>query len=159
MTGTATVKIATPSDREVTVTRVFAAPRQHVFDALTKPELLKRWLFAPGRSLEICDVDLKVGGGYRFVFRGPDKKDVGTRGTYREIVAPQKIVNVESWEDWDAGETLVTTILDEKDGQTMFTSTMLFPSREVRDTVLKSGLEKGVSENYDKLDALLASMS
>src|SRR5215510_3890446 len=111
MTGTATVKIATPTDREVTLTRVFAAPRQQVFEALTTPELLKRWLFAPGRSLEICDIDLRVGGSYRFVFRGPEKKDVGTRGIYREIVPSERIVNSEWWEDWDAGETIVTTVL------------------------------------------------
>ena len=156
MSSTGTVRIATPTDREVVVTRVFDAPRQLVFDALTRPELLKRWLFAPDRSLAICEIDLRVGGSFHFVFSGPGKKDVGTRGSYQEIVPGERIVNDEWWDDWDAGKTLTTTILVEQDGKTTFTSTMLFPSQEVRDTVLKSGLGHGVRENYDRLDALLA---
>jgi uncharacterized protein YndB with AHSA1/START domain len=159
MTTTATLKITTPSDREVVMTRVFDAPRDLVFEALTKPELVKRWMEAPGRSLEVCDVDLRVGGAYRFVWRGPGRKDVGTRGVYREIAAPGRLVTSESWEDWDAGETLATTVLVEHDGKTTLTITMLFPSREVRDTVLEAGLKSGAAVNYDRLAGVLASAS
>jgi len=159
MTDTEPLKITTPTEREVVVTRVFNAPRQLVYDALTRPELLKRWLEAPGRSLTICEIDLRVGGAYHFVFSGAGKKDVGTRGTYLEIQPGERLVNNESWEDWDAGETLVTTRFDEREGKTMFICTMLFPSREVRDIVLKSGLEHGVTENYDRLEELLAMLA
>jgi uncharacterized protein YndB with AHSA1/START domain len=149
------LKITTPTDREVVLTRVFNAPRRLVFDALTRPELLKRWLTAPGRALEVCEIDLRVGGAYRYVFRGPGKKDVGLRGVYREIVPSARLATTETWEDWDAGETFATTVLTERDGKTTFTETMLFPSQEVRDTVLKSGLERGATENYDKLAEVL----
>jgi uncharacterized protein YndB with AHSA1/START domain len=156
MTASETLTITTPSEREVVITRVFDAPRELVFDALTQPELLKRWLEAPGRALEICDVDLRVGGAYRFVWRGPGKKDVGSRGVYREIAPPARLVTSETWEDWDAGETLATTVLVERDGRTTLTITMLFPSRDVRDTVLKSGLRSGAAANYDALAEVLA---
>lgn len=156
MTATEALKITTPSEREVVITRVFDAPRDLVFDALTKPELLKRWLEAPGRSLEICDIDLRVGGAYHVVWRGPGRKDVGSRGVYRELAPPGRLVTSESWEDWDAGETLATTVLVERNGKTTLTITMLFPSREVRDTVLESGLKSGSAANYEKLAELLA---
>jgi len=149
--------ITTPTDREVVVTRVFDAPRRLVFEALTKPELLRRWLSAPGRSLVVCEIDLRVGGAYRYLWRGPGRSDVGMRGVFRQIVPAQRLVNSEAWEDWDAGETLSTTDLMEQRGKTTLTSTMLFPSREVRDMVLKSGLERGAVENYDKLAELLTS--
>src|SRR5215813_7984905 len=135
--------------------RVFDAPRSLVFDALTKPELLKRWYGPTGWSLVVCEVDLRVGGKWRFVSSLPDGKMIGQRGVYREIMPPERLMNTEAWEDWDAGETLVTTILVEQDGKTTYTSTILFPSQEVRDTVVKSGLEHGAAELYDKLDALL----
>jgi uncharacterized protein YndB with AHSA1/START domain len=159
MTDAGTVRITTPSDREVVVTRDFDAPRRLVFDALTRPDLLERWLEAPGRALVICEVDLRVGGAYRYVFRGPGKKDVGMRGVFREIVPPERIANTETWEDWDAGETFATTLLVERGGTTTFTSTMLFPSKEVRDSVLKAGLERGATENYARLAEFLASIA
>lgn len=148
--------LTTPTDREVVMTRVFDAPRILVFDAVTKPHLLKRWLIAPGRVMEVCEIDLKVGGAYRFVWRGPGRKDVGMYGIYREIAAPERFVRTEAWEDWKAGETLVTTTLAERDGKTTLATTVLFPSREVRDAVLNSGLRKGADEGFDKLAELLA---
>ncbi len=153
---TNTVQLTTPTDREIVLTRVFDAPRELVFDASTKPELLKRWMAAPGRSLEVCEIDLKVGGAYRFVFRGPGRKDVGMRGVYREVARPERVVRTESWEDWDAGETLVTIVLVEHGGQTTLTTTVCFPSQDVRDAVLKSGIERGAAENFDRLAECLA---
>lgn len=156
MNATETLAVATPSDREVVLTRTFAAPRSLVFDALTKPELLRRWYGPTGWTLDVCDVDLRVDGAWRFVVRRPDGKAIGQKGVYREIIRDERIVNTESWEDWDAGECLVTTVLDERDGETTFSSTILFPSREVRDTVVKAGLEHGANESYEKLAEVLA---
>lgn len=157
MKNEGTLQITTPTEREVVLTRVFDAPRSLVFDAWTKPELLVRWLVAPGRSMVICEIDLKVGGAYRFVWRGAGRKDVGMRGVYHEITPPELLVRTESWEDWDAGESLVTTVLEERDGRTTLKETVLFPSREVRDTVLESGLKHGAEENFGRLDEYLAS--
>jgi uncharacterized protein YndB with AHSA1/START domain len=153
-----TVTITTPTDREVVLTRRFDAPRSLVFEAMTTPELLKRWLRAPGRALEVCEVDLRVGGSFRYVFRGPGKRDVGMRGIFREVVAPERLVHVETWEDWDAGESTVATTLVERAGKTMLTTTARFPSKEVRDIVLKSGMERSAGENYDNLADVLTSM-
>jgi uncharacterized protein YndB with AHSA1/START domain len=152
------VAITTPGDREVMVTRVFDATRDLVFDALTKPELIRRWYGPVGSAMEVCEVDLRPGGKWRFVSRKPNGKVIGQHGVYREIAAPSRIVNTEAWEDWDAGETLVTTMLVEKGGKTTLTSRMLFPSREVRDTILKSGLEGSVGPVYDKLAEVLATL-
>ena len=154
-----TLEVTTPTEREVVLTRAFDAPRRLVFDAMTRPELLKRWLGAPGRTLEVCETDLTAGGAYRYVWRGPGKRDVGMHGVHREVVSPERIVRTEAWEDWDAGETVVTAVLVEQRGRTTLTSTVLFPSQEVRDTVLKSGLKSGADENYDKLAELLASIA
>lgn len=129
MNAADTVTISTPSDREVVVTRTFDAPRTLVFDAYTQPELLKRWYGAPGRSLVVCEIDLRVGGAYRFLWRGPGKKDVGMHGVHREVVRPERLVRTETWEDWDAGEILETTVLAERAGVTTLTTTGLYPSR------------------------------
>lgn len=159
MTISPTVTISTPTDRDVVMTRVFNAPRALVFDALTKPDLLKRWYGPRGWTLTVCEIDLRVGGAWRFVVTRPDGKAVGQYGAYREVASPDKLVNTERWEDWDPGETLVTTVLtDQPDGTTLLTTTTRFPSREVRDTVLKSGMEPGAVEHFDKLAALLAAM-
>jgi uncharacterized protein YndB with AHSA1/START domain len=158
MKSTGALTITTPTDRDVVLTRVFDAPRHLVFDALTKPELLKRWYGPSGWSLVVCEVDLRVGGRWRFVVHRPDGKAIGQRGVYREIVAGERLVNTESWEDWEPGETLVTTILVEQGGKTTLTSTVRFPSQEVRDTILESGLAHGATEGYDKLAEMLASV-
>jgi uncharacterized protein YndB with AHSA1/START domain len=158
MKNTGEVEITTPTERETMLTRVFDAPRNLVFDALTKPELLKRWYGLPGWSMVVCEVDFRVGGAFRFVSRRENGKDVGQRGVYREIVPPERIVNTEWWEDWNPGECLVTTVLIERGGKTTLTSTTLYPSQEVRDTILNSGLKPGASALYDKLAELLASL-
>ena len=150
-----TLEISTPSEREVTLTRTFDAPRDLVFQALTQPSLLKRWYGPAGWSLVVCDIDLKVGGAWHFIVSRPDGKRIGQLGVYQEIIQPTRIVNTERWEDWDAGECLVTTVLTEVDGKTTFQSTILFPSQEVRDVVVKAGLEHGAAESYTKLDDLL----
>jgi uncharacterized protein YndB with AHSA1/START domain len=154
-----TLQITTPSEREIAMTRVFDAPRRLVFDAWTKPELLKRWLgVRAGWSMAVCEVDLKVGGTYRFVWRKTDGTEMWMGGVYREIVRPERIINTESFDDpWYEGEALDTAVLVEQGGKTTLTTTILYASREVRDTVLKSPMERGVAESYNMLADLLAS--
>ena len=156
MKNTGALKVTTPSDREIVLTRVFDAPRHLVFDAFSKPELLKRWFGPRGWSLVVCEVDLKVGGGFRFVMRGPDGREMGMRGVYREIAPPERSVHMESFDDYP-GESQVTAIFVEQEGKTTLTATVLYPSREVRDAVIQSGMEHGAAESYDKLAELLAS--
>ena len=156
MKNTGTLKVTTPSDREIVLTRVFDAPRHLVFDAFSKPELLKRWFGPRGWSLVVCEVDLRVGGGFRFVLRGPDGEEMGMRGVYREIVPPERSVHMESFDDYP-GESQVTAVFVEEGGKTTMTATVLYPSREVRDAVIQSGMEHGAAESYDRLAELLAS--
>lgn len=153
-----TVTISTPSDREVVITRIFDAPRRLVFEALTKPELIRRWSSPEGWTMEVCEVDLKPGGEFHFVSKKPSGKLVGQRGVYREVVPHQRLVNTEWWEDWNPGECLVTTELTDVTGRTVLTSTTLFPSQEVRDTILKSGLNDNVSQLYGQLAAVLMTL-
>jgi uncharacterized protein YndB with AHSA1/START domain len=158
MSTTEDLKITTPTDREVVVTRTFDAPRALVFDAYTQPELLKRWYRAPGRSLVVCEIDLRVGGPYRFLWRGEGRKDVGMHGVHREVACPERLVRTERWEDWDAGEIIETVTFAERAGRTVLTSTGLYPSREVRDAVLKAGLEDGTRETFGRLADMLSSL-
>jgi uncharacterized protein YndB with AHSA1/START domain len=159
MNNTGTLKVTTPSDREIAMTRIFDAPRSLIFDALTKPELLKRWLLGPpGWSLPVCDIDLQIGGSFRYVWRRDvDGTNMGMGGVYRDIVPPERIVHTELFdEDWTGGETLVTTVLHEQAGRTTLTTTVLYSSREARDAALRTGMEQGVAASYDRLAELLA---
>ena len=155
-----TLKIATPSDREIVMTRDFDAPRALVFEALTKPELVKRWLLGPdGWSMPVCEIDLKVGGTYRYVWRhDADGSEMGMSGVYREILAPESIVATERFDQpWYPGEAVGTTLLVEKNGRTTLTNTVRYESKEIRDGVLQSGMEDGVSRSYDRLAELVES--
>jgi len=158
MKDSGALKVTARSDREIVMTRVFDAPRNLVFDAYTKPELLKRWLGVfGGYSMPVCEVDLRVGGTYRFVWRGPDGAEMGVRGVYREVVRPERLVHTEKFDKaWYPGESLITTVLAEQGGKTTLTVTMRYESREARDAVLKSPMESGVAQSYDKLAELLA---
>ena len=155
MKNSGTLKVTTPTEREVVMTRVFDAPRRLIFDALTKPELFKRWFGPRGWSLAVCEIDLKVGGAWRSVLRGPGGQEMGMRGAYQEIVSPERLVSTESFDDYP-GESLVTGVLVEDGGKTTMTATILYPSGEVRDAVIKSGMEHGAAECYDKLAEMLA---
>ncbi len=161
MKNTEALQVTTPSDREISMTRVFDATRKLVFDAWTKPELLKRWLGAfGGWSMDVCEVDLKVGGRYRFGWRGPDGSSMAMGGIYREVVPGKRLVASEKFDDpWYEGEAVATTVFVERGGQTTVTTTVRYASREVRDSVLKSPMESGVAKSYDALDHVLASTS
>lgn len=157
MTNSGKLRITTGSEREIVITREFDAPRTLVFDALTKPELIKRWLGVRGGwSMAVCEVDLRVGGTYRYVWRGP-KGEMGMGGVFREIVPSERIVTTESFDTpWYPGDAVGTMVLVERDGRTTLTQTILYASREARDGVLKSQMERGMAESYDTLDTLLA---
>jgi uncharacterized protein YndB with AHSA1/START domain len=154
------LQISTPSDRELAMTRVFDAPRSMVFDAWTKPELLKRWLGVFGSwTFAVCEVDLRVGGKYRFVWRGKDGNEMAMGGVYREIVRPERIVCTEKFDDpWYEGDAIDTTTFVERAGKTTMTTTVLYGSKEIRDAVLKSPMESGVAKSYDKLAEMLAAV-
>ena len=155
-----TLKLTTPSDREIAVTRVFDAPRQLVFDAHTKPDLVRQWLLGPpGWSMPVCEMDVRVGGTYRWVWRhDTNGTEMGMGGVYREIVAPERLVTTERFDEaWYPGEALNTLVLIEQGGRTTLTQTMRYESRDARDAVIKSNMEKGVAASYDRLADLLAS--
>jgi uncharacterized protein YndB with AHSA1/START domain len=153
--------VATPTDREIVLTRVFDAPRNLVFDAMTKPALLQSWLFGPpGWSMVVCENDVKVGGVFRHVWRGPDGNEMAMHGVYREVVAPERIVRTETFDfgcNGQSGEQLGALVLTEEEGKTKLTLTVLYPSKEARDATIASGMEHGVAAGYDRLAELLAS--
>lgn len=158
MLNTGTLQVSLPTEREIVMTRVFEAPRRLVFDAMTKPELLKRWFGPRGWSLTVCEVDLKVGGAWRFVLGGPNGREMSMHGVYREIMRPEGSVHTEIIDPFPV-ESIVTTVLEEENGKTTLIGTVLYPSQEIRDMVAKSGMEHGAAECYDKLAELLPSLA
>jgi uncharacterized protein YndB with AHSA1/START domain len=149
--------VTTPSDREIALARVFDAPRHLVFDAYTKPELLKRWFGPAGWTLVVCEIDLRVGGSYRYVMRKDTGVEMGMGGVYREIVRPERIVAAETFDDpWYEGEAIATTTLMERGGKTTLTTTVRYDSKAIRDAVLKTPMESGVESSYNRLAELLA---
>ena len=159
MTTTGTMKLATRGDREIVITRVFDAPRRLVFDAFTKPELVKRWLLGPpGWATVVCEVAAKVGDRYRYVWRHDSGAEMGLGGVLREIVPPERIVATEKFDQsWYPGEAVGTIILVEQDGKTILTQTIIYESREARDIVLKSPMEQGMAASYNRLAEVLVS--
>lgn len=155
------VQVTTAGDREIVMTREFNAPARLVFEAYTRPELLKQWLHGPdGWTLTVCDVDLRVGGAYRYVWHNQDGRDMGMGGVYREIDPPARLIATEKFdEDWTGGEAVSTILFEERDGRTRMTNTMRYASPEARDGVLQSGMEHGLEASYARLDALVASLS
>jgi uncharacterized protein YndB with AHSA1/START domain len=158
MTNEGNLNVTTRGDREIVMTRSFNSPRKLVFDAFTKPELVKQWLLGPpGWSMPVCEIDLRVGGSYRYVWRKAGVPDMGMGGVYREVVAPERIVCTEKFDRaWYPGQAIGTLALVEQAGKTTVTQTVLYESQEARDGILKSGMEKGVAASYDRLADLLA---
>ena len=152
------LKVTAKGDREIVMTRGFDAPRRLVFDALTKPELLKKWFYGPdGWTLAVCEIDLRVGGKYRYVWKKGDT-EMGMGGVYKEIVRPERIVATGRFDEaWYPGEELDTTVLVEKAGKTTITLTAEYESREARDAVLASGATAGVEMGYERLEKMLKS--
>ena len=154
-----TFKVTTPSDREIRMTRVFDAPRHLVFEAMVKPEHIRRWwgCLGEGYSVPVCEVDLRPGGAWRFVNRHPGGEAV-FYGVYREITSPERLVYTEVYEPFPDVESLVTVVLSVESGKTRVTLTAVYPSLEVRDTVLRTGMEKGAAISYDRLEEVAAEL-
>jgi uncharacterized protein YndB with AHSA1/START domain len=156
-----TLKITTPSDLEIEMTRVFDAPRHLVFDAMTRPEHVRRWFGCAELALSVCEIDLRVGGAYRFTMRTPDGVDSTLQGVYREVVRPERVVFTErfSMPGFTSDEYQVTSTFVEAGGRTTLTTTILHTTRENRDGHLNSGIEKGVAPAYDRLAEVVATMA
>jgi uncharacterized protein YndB with AHSA1/START domain len=152
--------VSTPSDREIQVTRDFHAPRRLVFDAFTKPDMVRRWLLGPpGWTMPVCEIDLRVGGAYRYVWRKEGEKDMGMGGVFRDIVPPERLVATERFDDaWYPGDALDTTLFAEDGAITRITITVLYASREARDTARRSGMEHGMAAGYNRLEEVLSSL-
>jgi len=155
------LNITTPREREIVITRAFDAPRHLVWRAMTKPELIRRWLFLPPDwSMTRCEEDVRVGGAYRWEWAGPDGQiAMSMGGVYREVVPDQRLVRTEKFDfgcEPQSGEQLATLEFVEQPGGTLVKITVVYPSKEARDGALASGMERGMAAGYDKLEALLA---
>ena len=151
--------IDTPSDREVLMTRAFDAPRELLWEMWTNPEHVPRWLLGPeGWTMPVCEIDLRPGGAWRFVWRKSEGDEMEMTGVYREIDAPERLVHTESWGgDWP--ETLNTLVLTEEEGRTTMELTISYPSKDARDAALQTGMSDGASISFDRLDRYLESLS
>ena len=152
-------QVTTPSDQEIRMTRLFNAPRGLVFEAMTQPEHVKQWWgrLGEGYSVPVCEIDFRPGGGWRFVNKHP-KGEAAFHGEYREIVAPIRVVFTEIFEQFPDTVSVVTAELSEEGGKTRLTVVVRYPSIEVRDMVIASGMAKGASISYDRLEDLVAEL-
>jgi uncharacterized protein YndB with AHSA1/START domain len=153
------LKLEARGECEIVMTRLFNASRRLVFEAFSKPELVRQWLLGPpGWSMPVCEIDFRVGGSYRYVWRHTNGNEMGMGGTYKEIVIPERIVATERFDQsWYPGEGVGTVALTEQGGKTLLTQTVLYESREAREVVLKSPMEQGVVASYDRMESMLAS--
>ena len=151
--------LTTPTDREIVLARVFDAPRRLVWEAWTNPEHVRQWMLGPpGWTMPMCEIDLRAGGAWHFVWRNADGREMAMHGDYHEVTPPERLVNTESWgADWP--ETLNTLVLSEDDGKTTMTLRMLYPSTEARDAALRSGMKDGVAQSFERLDERLRTMA
>lgn len=160
MSDTRPVSVVTVGDQEVVITRSFDAARHLVFDALTKPELVRQWLGPSTWTMTSCEIDLRVGGRWRHVMTGPDGEQMAFGGVFREISPPDRLVSTEAFDDdWTGGETLTTALLTEHDGVTTLTTTVRYSSAEARSAALATGMTEGMSLGYDRLDDVLSGLS
>jgi uncharacterized protein YndB with AHSA1/START domain len=149
---------ATPSDREIVVTRVVEAPRRVVFEAFTNPKHVPNWLTGPeGWTMPVCQIDLRPGGTWRYVYRKDDGSEMTMQGSYREVVPPARLVSTESWgPEWP--ETVNTMVLTEAGGLTTITITVSYPSKEARDAALETGMKDGMDQSFARLDTLMETL-
>ena len=150
--------VTMPSDREIVLTRVVDAPRRLVFEAYTNPKHVPQWMLGPdGWTMPVCEIDLRVGGEWHFVWRKANGTEMGMRGVYREIQPPERLVHTEKWgAEWP--ETVNTLVLTEKDGKTTIAQTVLFPSKDARDAAAKTGMNEGAAQSMDRLAEYLRTM-
>jgi uncharacterized protein YndB with AHSA1/START domain len=151
---TNTLQVSTPSDREIVMTRVFDAPRDLVFEAWTNPEHVRHWWGLRASTMLRCEADVRPGGSWRYVTTGSDGEEVPFTGVYREITAPERLVYTEVYDvaPFNSGDPAVNTVIfTEENGRTLTTVTTVYPTKEVRDFVLGTGMERGAAESYDRL--------
>jgi uncharacterized protein YndB with AHSA1/START domain len=153
------LQITTPSDEEIRITRSFDAPRMMLWDAYTRPELVKRWLGQmPGWSWVECEMDVREGGRYRWAWRGPEGAELAVGGVYREVVPGERLVSTERYDQsWYEGEAVGTVEFTEAQGRTTLVTTLRYGSKQIRDAVLQSPATSGMEAGYNLLDELLAS--
>lgn len=152
--------VETPSDHEIVMIRSFDAPRELLWEMWTNPEHVSRWMLGPdGWTMPICEIDLRPGGEWRFVWRRDDGSEMEMTGVYREVEPPARLVHTEAWSgDWP--ETLNTLVLvEEEDGRSRMETTLLYPSKESRDAALQTGMKDGASMSFDRLAEYLKSVS
>jgi uncharacterized protein YndB with AHSA1/START domain len=159
-TATKALQVTPRGDREIVMTRVFDAPRTLVWDAFTKPEYLKRWLYGPDDwTLPVCEYGQRAGEKYRYAWHGPKGAEMAAGGVIREMVPPERLVVTERFEEpWYSGEAIITFVFSEASNRTTLTQTLSYESREARDLVLKSGMEVGLSMSFDRLEKVFASV-
>jgi len=148
------LRITLEGERAIRMVRRFAAPRDLVFAALTTPALLRRWY----ADLISAELDLRPGGAWRIVTRRPDGREIGQHGSFRAVEPPHRLVQTEHWEDWDPGEVLVTTELAEAAGFTTLDVLSQFPTAEVRELLVKAGMNDESVAHYDRLEDVLAEL-
>src|SRR5262245_8754169 len=154
-------KVSTPTDVTIEIERDFDAPRELVFDAFTRPELVRRWLLGPdGWTMPVCEIDLRVGGRYRYVWhKEKTGHQMGIGGVFKEIERPAKLVVTEKFdESWYPGEALNTTAFEQKGEMTRVSLVISYESKAARDTAARSGMERGMAAGYDRLEGLLSSL-
>jgi uncharacterized protein YndB with AHSA1/START domain len=154
--GTATVTL--PADEQILITREFDAPKRLVYKAWTTPELVKRWWNARRGEVTIAQIDLRVGGAWRYVMVTDDGFEVGFHGEYREIVPNERIVSTEVYEGMPEGEALNTITFTEADGRTTLTILVQHTSKEHRDAHINSGMEAGMQDAMDLLEQVAVSL-
>lgn len=154
-----TLRVTTPSEREIVMTRVFDAPRRLVFEAHSTPEHMRRWWGPRHYEMTLAEMDFRPGGAYRFVQRGPDGEEFGFRGEFRDIVPPERIVWTFEFEGMPGHVSVQTLVLTEQEGKTTLTATAVFDSVADRDGMLQSGMEAGAAETYDRLAEYLRTMA
>jgi uncharacterized protein YndB with AHSA1/START domain len=147
-----------PSDRELVLTRVFNAPARTLFEVWTKPEHVRKWYAVRSTTVTVCDIDLRVGGAWRWVVTTPHGMEIAFSGVFLEIDPPRRLQRTEVFEAMPGPGCVVTLTFDEEDGKTTLAMHMLFQSKEERDICLKSGMELGVKECYQKIDELLETL-
>jgi uncharacterized protein YndB with AHSA1/START domain len=154
-------RVTTPSERAIHMTRLFDAPRELVFEAMNKPEHVRRWWgnLGDGYSVPVCEVDFRVGGAWRMVNQTPEGHMAPFRGVYREIDPPGRVVYTEIFEPFPDAESVVTALLTEEGGKTRLTVVAEYPSEAVRDMVLKTGMETGAAASYDHLETVAAGLT
>ena len=156
-----TLSVTTPSDFEIVLTRTFNAPRRLVWEAVTNPDHVRKWYGCPALTMTDCEIDLRVGGSYRYTMRGPDGVIHIMSGTYREIIAPERITHTERYETTNlvTPYAMVTMTLTEQGGRTRLQTVIQHETKQSRDGHLNAGMENGARDTFDRLEALLATLT